>query len=161
DAERIRILGGQSVEVFGNCKFDQAVEGLDVEPAAVRSELGVPADTSVVVVGSIRSEEFEFLAQAVVALSLPSSRAGVGTQWVIAPRHIERTPELVSALRRAGVGSVGLRSKSETGPVLILDTYGELARAYAAADVAVVGGGFAKLGGQNIIQPLALGKPVL
>lgn len=45
--------------------------------------------------------------------------------------------------------------------MLLLDTYGELAQVYAVADVVVVGGGFAKLGGQNLIQPLALGKPVV
>jgi 3-deoxy-D-manno-octulosonic-acid transferase len=44
---------------------------------------------------------------------------------------------------------------------LVLDTYGELGAAYAVADVVVVGGGFGEYGGQNLIQPLALGKPVL
>jgi 3-deoxy-D-manno-octulosonic-acid transferase len=44
---------------------------------------------------------------------------------------------------------------------LVLDTLGELTSVYAAADVAVIGGGFAKLGGQNLIQPLAHGVPVL
>jgi 3-deoxy-D-manno-octulosonic-acid transferase len=44
---------------------------------------------------------------------------------------------------------------------LLLDTFGELGRAYAAGDVAIVGGGFGGFGGQNIFQPLALGKPTL
>jgi 3-deoxy-D-manno-octulosonic-acid transferase len=43
----------------------------------------------------------------------------------------------------------------------VLDSYGELSSVYAVADVVVVGGGFAQLGGQNILQPLALGKAVV
>lgn len=59
------------------------------------------------------------------------------------------------------LGGVALRSKGETGDYLILDTFGELAGVYSTADVVVVGGGFSNLGGQNILQPLAHGKPVL
>jgi len=44
--------------------------------------------------------------------------------------------------------------------VVIVDTFGELASLYGVADVAIVGGAFAPLGGQNLFQPLAHGKPV-
>ena len=43
----------------------------------------------------------------------------------------------------------------------MLDTFGELGSVYSVADIVVIGGGFDKLGGQNMIQPMALGKPVL
>jgi 3-deoxy-D-manno-octulosonic-acid transferase len=159
DAERIRALGAREAEVLGNCKFDQAVEGLDADPEEWRRQLGLEPGRPVVVVGSIRAEEFAFLAQAIANFRTP--------HWIVAPRHLERTKELVDKLLSAEFtgdapsASIGLRSEGKSGDVIILDTYGELAKVYSVADVTVVGGGFANLGGQNILQPLAHGKPVL
>ncbi len=153
DAERIECLGAKNVQVVGNCKFDQAATVSDRSPDEWRNELGVRADSPCVVVGSIRAEEFELLAPALADL------ADQGTQVIIAPRHLERTEELISSLKR----SVPRRSKSETmrDNLLVLDSYGELSAVYTLADIAIVGGGFANLGGQNLIQPLAQGVPVV
>ncbi len=79
---------------------------------------------------------------------------------VHAPRHLERV-EGLGQLVVAKFGTVALRSHGEAGPYLILDTYGELSAAYSVADIVIVGGGFSDLGGQNIFQPLAHGKPLL
>ncbi|HEY0867497.1 MAG TPA: 3-deoxy-D-manno-octulosonic acid transferase [Fimbriimonas sp.] len=151
DAERVRRLGARAAEVFGNCKFDQALEGLDADPARWREELGLDARPTIVV-GSLRAEEFGFFAEAAQGLE--------GLQWVVAPRHLEKTEALAAAL---AVPSAR-RSKGEKMPpsgYLLLDTYGELSNVYSVADAVVVGGGFADLGGQNILQPLAHGKPVV
>ena len=51
DAERISALGGQRVEVLGNSKFDQAVEGIDADPVALRSEFGIDPSKPTIVVG--------------------------------------------------------------------------------------------------------------
>lgn len=152
DRERIVALGARSAEVLGNCKFDQALEGLDADPAAWRSKLGIPEGRPVVVVGSTRGEEEEdFVLEAL---------SGIDATVVHAPRHLERVPDL--ARKAAGrFGAAALRSKGEAGDYLILDTYGELSSVYAVADVVVIGGGFANHGGQNLLQPLAHGKPVL
>ena len=154
DANRIRDLGARNVAVLGNCKFDEAATEVDADPDAVRADLGIPADAFVIVVGSTRSEEEEcFVLDALSSLA--------GDLWVVhAPRHLERATDLAQAVA-ARLGSVALRSKGESGRYLLLDTYGELGRAYLAADVAIVGGGFGNFGGQNLIQPLAAGKPVL
>ncbi len=155
DAARIQALGARSAEVLGNCKFDQAAESVDADPARRRAELGLPEGTPVVVVGSPGGEEEERLVIEAVR------RGGLEKICVIhAPRHMERADALAEAARRA-FGSVARRSRGERGRYLVLDTYGELAGIYSVADVAVVGGGFARTGGQNILQPLALGKPVL
>ncbi len=157
DVARFRELGAENVESAGNLKFDQALEGLD-DATDWRKELGLD-DGPVVVVGSLRAEEFEEVADVIVNNGHP--------QWVVAPRHLERVAEFESALRSADLGfasgpyKIGRRSTREAGNVTILDTYGELAKVYRVADVAVIGGSFKKLGGQNIIQPLAQGKPVL
>jgi len=168
DAERVRALGAdqQKVEVLGNCKFDQALEGLDADPSQWRRELCISDESRVIVVGSIRAEEFEFLAQAVAKVE--------NAIWVIAPRHLERISELEKGLSSVGTTTgVVRRSNYSAGTaeetmggkpmprIILLDTYGELSQVYSVADVAIVGGGFAKLGGQNILQPLAHGKPVL
>ncbi len=155
DGERVASLGAKVVEVLGNCKFDQAVEGLDADPAAVRADLGIAPDAPVVVVGSTRGEmEERFVLDALADPRLADVTV------VHAPRHLERVPELAEEVKRR-FGSVARRSEKETGRYLLLDTYGELSRVYAAADVVVIGGGFDNLGGQNLIQPLAHGKPVL
>ncbi|MBS1723571.1 MAG: 3-deoxy-D-manno-octulosonic acid transferase [Armatimonadetes bacterium] len=154
DRERILALGAKEAEVFGNCKFDQAAEGLDADPEHWRSELGLSNDRPVVVIGSTRSEmEEDFVLQAI---------RGLDAQVVWAPRHLERTGAIKSLLEGAGV-SVRLRSQGSAPPsqVVLLDTYGELSQVYSVADIVVIGGGFDDLGGQNLIQPLAHGKPVI
>jgi 3-deoxy-D-manno-octulosonic-acid transferase len=155
DAERIRALGATRVEVVGNSKFDEAAEGLDADPMIWRKELGLPDGLPVVVVGSTRGEDEErFVLEAIASVGL--DRLAV----VHAPRHLERATEL---RRMAGerFGEASLRSQGGGGRYVILDTYGELAQVYCLADVAIVGGGFGDYGGQNLIQPLAHGKPVL
>jgi 3-deoxy-D-manno-octulosonic-acid transferase len=155
DAERIQALGGRGIEVVGNTKFDEALQEARADPGHWRQELGVRDSAPVVVVGSTRSG----LEEAWVAEALRGLRA----QTVWAPRHLERAEAVCGAVRAVGLRPA-LRSQGGSlaeADVLVLDTYGELAQAYVVADVAVVGGGFDRLGGQNILQPLAHGKPVV
>lgn len=152
DALRFKAIGFKEPVVVGNTKFDAALDEIS-DTRAWRTELGVPEDAYLVVVGSTRSEaEEELVVQAL--MQVPEA-------WVVhAPRHIERAPDLL-AKYQATSGEASLRSQGEPSRRLVLDTYGELGYVYAAADVVVVGGGFDPLGGQNIIQPLAHGKPVI
>jgi 3-deoxy-D-manno-octulosonic-acid transferase len=182
DAERIKVLGGKNVEVFGNSKFDQAVDGLDADIGWWRESLGVDDDRpilavreerpeapdepsgeaptdivqearrSVVVVGSTRSD----LEEHMVADALK----GLDIAVVWAPRHIERADHVASRMIDA-FGACDRRSLAERGRYVLLDTYGELAKVYAIADIVIIGGGFDDLGGQNLLQPMAHGKPVL
>ncbi len=155
DAERFRALGAQETEVLGNCKFDQAVDGLEANPAEWRDNLGLGSNDFVVVIGSTRGKEEEDLVLEAVADPRLSE-----IKVIHAPRHMETVEELANRAQ-SKLGTVARRSKGETGRYLILDTYGELSQVYSACDVAVIGGGFEKLGGQNLIQPLAHGKPVI
>lgn len=155
DADRIKQLGACDVEVFGNVKFDQAIEGLDADAAAWKAQLGIASDRPVVVIGSTRGEEEEDL----VLKALKN--VGFDQIYVVhAPRHLERVEALAAKVKALTAG-VALRSRGESGPYLILDTYGELGQVYSVADVVIIGGGFADLGGQNLLQPLAHGKPVI
>jgi 3-deoxy-D-manno-octulosonic-acid transferase len=154
DAERIASLGGKGVAVLGNCKFDQASESQTADAAELRLRFGLSGGP-VLVIGSTRDEaEEKLVVDAIKMLQIEE------LQVIHAPRHLERSAALAGRVK-ATLGSVALRSRQETGPYMVLDTYGELATVYAVADVVVVGGGFSNLGGQNILQPLALGKPVI
>lgn len=159
DADRITSLGAKNVEVLGNCKFDQAMASGTVDTAALRAKFGLPEDGLVLVIGSTRGEKEEALVlDAISGLEeWTSGRLSV----IHAPRHLERVPALVSqSAERLGV-KPALRSQGDRAQYMVLDTYGELGGLYPAADVVVIGGGFDDLGGQNIIQPLAAGKPVI
>ena len=85
---------------------------------------------------------------------------------VIAPRHMERCREVEDLVREFEV-SYGILSKQDdlknwTGNVLLIDSLGKLNAFYKTAAVTYVGGGFnPRFGGHNILEPAALGKPVL
>lgn len=157
DRERIEALGMPKAEVFGNCKFDQAIEGLKGSREEWRAKLGAAPTDFVVVVGSTRGAEDEAIVLDGLKKAFPELD---GVKIIHAPRHLERVPELKDRAEQLW-SSVGQRSKGETADFLILDTYGELGEVYSAADIVIIGGGFANLGGQNLIQPLAHGVPVL
>lgn len=154
DAARIRSLGATEARVLGNAKFDQAGAESTEDGAVWRKELGL-GDAPVVVVGSTRGEDEESFVLEALA---PLMRRGL--KVVHAPRHLERVPALAERVQ-AELGTVALRSQNGQSSYVVLDTYGELAKVYAAADVVIVGGGFGEYGGQNLIQPLAHGKPVI
>jgi 3-deoxy-D-manno-octulosonic-acid transferase len=155
DASRIEVYGAKDVEVLGNSKFDQAAESNSKSAADWRKELGIGADEFVLIVGSTRSEvEEEVVFSALRTVKTRDLRI------IYAPRHLERA-EFVAARAKAEGFDLGLRSKGETSKFLLLDTYGELSSLYAIADLAIIGGGFDALGGQNLLQPLAHGVPVL
>ncbi len=155
DADRFLMAGAKRPEIFGNTKFDEAL-GLDsAMRQKQRADFGVADEDFLIVVGSTRGdEEVDFVLAALSRLD----RAGV--RVILAPRHIENAAEILAKVQGV-LGDAGLRSAGSLAPVLVLDTYGELGNLYAAADLAVIGGGFSPLGGQNLIQPLAWGIPVL
>lgn len=190
DAQRIRELGNLTesgrVVVVGNSKFDQEIARLTPEQCCeLRTELNLPATAPVFVAGSTRSEEED--AQVIAAYQTMRAQFP-DLCLIIAPRQIDRAGELATAMQAAGLSpfqrsemkaeKTGVQETGEGGQGtgdseklstpkvqhLILDTMGELANVYAVATLAFVGNSFApvvKGGGQNLLQPLAHGKPVL
>jgi 3-deoxy-D-manno-octulosonic-acid transferase len=165
DAQRVRGLGARAarVSVAGNTKFDVQADlaAVRIDAAEQRRRLGWKAGAPVVVAGSTRPGEEALLlaAFAKVQKALPTARL------VLAPRHLERLPE-VEALLKRGRWRWVRRSQGRSGvddDILLLDTLGELRTFYALAcdsGAAWVGGGFADFGGQNPLEPAALGVPV-
>jgi 3-deoxy-D-manno-octulosonic-acid transferase len=80
------------------------------------------------------------------------------------PRHPQRFAAVADLLRQLGVPFVR-RSANQPVPadvdVVLGDTMGEMLGYYAAADVVFVGGSLLPLGGQNLIEPIAVGRPTL
>lgn len=160
EAERALQLGAPKarVRVTGNTKFDALVPGETAHDDALKRALGLPDGDPVWIAGSTHDGEEEVLLAAYrqLVVRFPTLRL------VLAPRYLERAERVAQLARDAGL-RVALRSKGniEGAPVVVLDTIGELARAYALATVVFVGGSFTTRGGQNILEPAAQGKPVL
>ncbi|MBS1149672.1 MAG: 3-deoxy-D-manno-octulosonic acid transferase [Myxococcaceae bacterium] len=161
EAERVLALGAPRERVFvtGNTKFDALVppEGA-AEDADLRAAFNMPAAARVWIAGSTHEGEEELLLQ--VYQRLLHDFADL--RLVIAPRYIDRAERIVSLIHAAGL-SAGLRSSRNpsAAQVVVLDSIGELARAYRLATFVFVGGSFTTRGGQNILEPAAQGRPVL
>ncbi|HEU4402318.1 MAG TPA: 3-deoxy-D-manno-octulosonic acid transferase [Candidatus Polarisedimenticolia bacterium] len=157
DAARIRTLGAPPtrVRVTGNLKFDLPLP--DVSGAAIRARIGLGADEPLFVAGSTAPGEERPVLEAFRALRGHDPRV----RLVLAPRHPERFARAEEALRAAGL-TVGTWSRPGTvWDALLVDVVGVLPSIYAAADLVFVGGSLVPRGGQNILEPAALGRPVL
>lgn len=162
-AERFLSLGvpPDRVAITGNMKYDAVVIPEDVAEARahLRSLLGIADGDWLVLGGSTHAPEEEILVRAWESLRGAVPRA----RLLLAPRHPERCHDVARAIEARG-HRVVLRSRIGAPPpdgVLLLDTIGELRRMYAAADAVFVGGSLLPHGGQNVIEPAALGRPVL
>lgn len=158
DAERLTRLGAFQVAVTGNVKFDVAVPDTVVARGrALRRLLG--ESRPVWVAGSTREGEESLLLAALERAPLPAD-----VLLVIVPRHPQRFDAVAALLEQRGLAFVR-RSGGLPVPagvsIVLGDTMGEMFVYYAAADVAFVGGSLLPLGGQNLIEPLAVGTPVL
>ncbi len=162
DAMRAKELGGKNVLVLGNTKFDQ-VSGLrdPLRLEKLRSALGLREDEEVFLAGSTHPGEEEKILRAYwdVRLSHPDLRL------IIAPRHPERVPQVEALLTRKGFSHIRRSAlpMEDLDPhsVIIIDTVGELSTLYGLSTLSFVGGSLVPIGGHNILEPLAWGKPVL
>ena len=157
DAREFRNLGATRVEVTGNLKFD-------LQATLPESELdrGHFASEKLWLAGSTHPGEEALVLE--VHRRLRAVRSGTRIQLLLAPRHPARSAEVIALARSAGF-SVIARSAIDTtrtsADVIVLDTLGELAALYALADAAFVGGSLAAVGGQNPLEPIAAGCPVV
>lgn len=160
DAARLRDLGApaERISITGSLKFDVHLPAsVFEEGAAIRRDLGI--NRPILMAGSTRPGEEEVLLEILVKLRTRHP----GLLLVIAPRHPERFELVAEMCRRAGHVVARRRAGDPCRPevdVYLVDTMGELLKFYAAADVAFVGGSLAPLGGQNVLEPAALGVPI-
>jgi len=156
-ADRIRQMGAPvgRVRTSGNLKFD-------LPPASGTTPLAalIPASGMLLVAGSTTAGEEDAVLAAFRALRAVSPDA----RLVVAPRHPERWNAVLDLIGRDGWSCA--RRSALTAPwtgsdVLLLDTMGELAGLYSLATIAFVGGSLVPIGGHNILEVAAYGKPIV
>ena len=161
DATRLVRLGASRarVHVTGSVKFDVRLPASLVEEAqALRRIWGV--ERNVWIAASTHEGEDEQVLDALSAVSSVSS----GCLLVLVPRHPERFSRVAALCRRRGYRTANRSDDPRTLAgidVFIGDTMGELPLFYAASDVAFVGGSLIEIGGHNMLEPAALGVPVI
>ena len=171
DAERLRQLGAPVRGVFGNFKFDTQPDPAQLQRGqALRRTSGKP----VLMFASSREGEEALLLQVFdkkwPVARMDSAQAAIKSraldvQWLIVPRHPQRF-DAVAALCAAHGLSVSRRSQwaeavLDAADIWIGDSVGEMAMYFGLADVALLGGSFAPLGGQNLIEAAACACPVV
>jgi 3-deoxy-D-manno-octulosonic-acid transferase len=189
DAERLRSAGAARVQVSGNLKFDMAPDESQLARGhAWRAQLNRPV---VLAASTREGEEamllaaWQRLALGQAHEETPGrpkfSHPPRGAGWaqpgpggtlrpllLIVPRHPQRFDEVAAQVEAAGLALARRSSWTDTPPaaahgadVWLGDSLGEMALYYAVADVALLGGSFAPLGGQNLIEAAACGCPVV
>jgi 3-deoxy-D-manno-octulosonic-acid transferase len=160
-AERIRAIGAppDRVRVLGNLKYDAVAEAPVDGPLTrlLRDRAAQP----LCVAGSTVAGEEALVLEAFGRVRARHPHAAL----VLAPRHPERFAEvepLIAAAglrhrRRTALGAAGWGDAD----VLLLDTLGELAQAYPAAEVVFVGGSLVSAGGHNVLEPATAGRAIV
>jgi 3-deoxy-D-manno-octulosonic-acid transferase len=165
DAERLRTLGMDATKtiVSGNLKFDAgtmpATDSLTVE---FRGRFKLTDKSPLILAASTHDPEEVLILN---SLRQVISRSELKPRLMIAPRHPERFAEIAELINASG-----LRWARRTAPpnaadgqaeVILLDSIGELHSVYSLASIVFVGGSIAKTGGHNILEPAAVGVPVI
>ena len=161
DAERFRSLGAspERTWVTGNIKFDiELASDLVARGDDLRRQ--VFGDRPVWVAASTHDQE----EQQVLAAHRTLLERHPGLLLVLVPRHPERFAQVRELIDKEGFSCVSRteRRRCEPGTQVFLgDTMGEVPLFYAASDIAFVGGSLVPIGGHNLLEPAALGLPVI
>ncbi len=157
DARRLVDLGAPAVKITGNIKFDVAVPQSAIDLGKnLREQFG--PSRPVFLAASTREGEEALIMEALARIDIPSLLI------VIVPRHPQRFDQVAEMLAQRGIH---FQRRSQNKPVaqetqvVLGDSMGEMFAYYAACDVAFIGGSLLPLGGQNLIEAAAMGKPVL
>lgn len=156
DAGRLSSLFPNTpVEVIPNIKFDR-IPLLNAPVDALPSLFPGAEGRTIYLLASVREEEEGPVLEMALAILKQDESALIA--WF--PRHMERVEPLCRGLERRGVPH---QKRSRCGaigpelPMVVWDRFGEMGRAFGQAQAAFVGGSFAPLGGQNMLEPLATG----
>ncbi len=159
DAKRFRDIGAARVEVIGNLKFDIDVPG-EVAQAGQSLRSDQLAGRPVWIAASTHEGEEE---QALAAHEIIRAHLQ-DALLILVPRHPQRFPSVAALLAERRVPYVS-RSRgervTEATRVLLVDTLGELLMFYAASDVAFVAGSLVPIGGHSLLEPAAIGCPIV
>ena len=169
DAQRYRQIGvvSEQLHVTGNLKFDMTIPSEQVEKGErVKTLL---ADKRIVMLASSREGEETLWLEAIRRYEQTHPQEAATIQWWVVPRHPQRFNEVAQLLQNSGKNvmrksewSAQLSEASlQQADIVLGDTMGEMFAYYAIADVVLMGGTWLPYGGQNFLEPMALGKPVI
>jgi 3-deoxy-D-manno-octulosonic-acid transferase len=164
EEEGLRELGADAsrIKVLGTAKYDVVQDDPATGDRArkVLADLGISANDPILLGASTWSGE----ERALLDIFKHLRPAFPGLRLILVPRHAERRNEVEAEIRNAGV-SFAKRSDTNKPAVapetLLVDTTGELMGFYACATVVFVGKSLTNHGGQNIIEPALLSKPII
>lgn len=170
DAARYLSVGviADALTVTGNLKFDMALPFAQIE-SGKRLKASLEPSRRVVLLASTREGEERLWLDALAHFD------DVDIQWWLVPRHPQRFDDVEALLYNAGFDREAVLRKTKwaglaearraeclrSAKIVLGDTMGEMFAYYAIADVVIMGGAWQPLGGQNFLEPLALGKPVI
>jgi 3-deoxy-D-manno-octulosonic-acid transferase len=161
DVPRWQRIGApsQRIHAVGNIKFDpEETREPSTEPRRLLEEIKIDSTRPIFLGGSTHRGEEEILADAFLALRQEFPALFL----VIAPRHVERAGEIELLLRERRLRVARRTGSSESSPdVLLVDTTGELADFYSIATVAFIGKSMTAHGGQNPVEAIVAGKPIV
>jgi 3-deoxy-D-manno-octulosonic-acid transferase len=169
DAQRLQRLGCLDVRVVGNIKFDVAVS----EQARMQAALwqGSLAARPVVMLASTREGEEALWLQALQSDPVRLKQLKLlGVLWLLVPRHPQRFDEVNALIEQAGwrcERRSGWRdqepdaARMSHADVVLGDSLGEMQTYYLVSRMALLGGSFAPLGGQNLIEAAACACPIV
>ncbi len=156
DAERLKQLGANNISIVGNLKFDvMPPDDAVAQGHHLRALLG--ENRPVFLAASTREGEEVIILDAIANIT--------NLLTVIVPRHPQRFSEVEALLQQRGIQyqkrSMLHQVVNEATQVILGDSMGELFTYYASADICLVGGSLLPYGGQNLIEAMRMGKPVL
>lgn len=134
---------------MGNLKFDIQAKSQDIDLGQNGFKIWLA--------GSTHGGENKIILDTYKKLNNPNLKL------LIAPRHLERVPEIESLIKEMGM-NYGLKSKGARfadNDIIILDTLGELGKMYSICDIAFIGGSFVKVGGHNPLEAAIYDKPTI
>ncbi len=166
DSQRIRAFGVSAVQVCGNLKFDIQPDSALVERGRDwRRRLDSVQPRPVLIAAVTREGEEAMLLQ---AWAQRQPQAAVDPLVLIVPRHPQRFDDVAAQIQAAGLTLARRSAWADAPPpsalqaqVWLGDSMREMPIYYAMSDVALLGGSFAPLGGQNLIEAAACGCPVV
>ncbi|MDD4310141.1 MAG: 3-deoxy-D-manno-octulosonic acid transferase, partial [Candidatus Cloacimonetes bacterium] len=155
DAERFAAVFNKPVFNSSNLKYALYLEEYD--SSSMRKEWGFGIDDFIICWGSSRPGEEALLISILPELSLSIPNLKI----IIAPRHLERLPELQNLLIETNYKKYSDRIESISANILLIDEMGVLPKAYAICDIAIVGGSFRDFGGHNPLEPAFYSRPIV
>lgn len=149
DKEKFISLGANKTEFMGNLKFDIKAKECDFDLGNGR----------IIIAGSTHKGEDELF----IPVFCELKKEFPDIKLLIAPRHPERQEEVKHIIEQSGL-PYGLRTnndKFDNKEIIMLDTMGELGKAYSLCYFAFIGGSFNKTGGHNPLEASIYNKPVI